>query len=354
MATQLKSVVTLALVLAVVAVARQAQAGGCYHGHCYTPRPVYVQPYCVKPVYPRPVVVARPVVRPVVKPVVAGLSLVDVRFVDPGSPAQQLGPRFRIVLRNNGPLAIRRPIDLVLAAGIDRRLIANLPQSSERISLLAPGQVLPIDIRLPIESMAMAHPGEAKPAPFSMLFVMLAGQRDLQGAPALKQLAVLPRINILPVDLDLLTPANSAAPLGSTITLRGEGFGIIPGRVILSLPGLELNTKVVNWSPLGVQVELPKLALATPALAKLIVIRNDDMQRVLPIKATPPVFVVPAAPAAVAAPAPVAAPAAVEAPAAGPVDANAIPASAAPADARDPFAAGLGPIRSNSGLPGQQ
>lgn len=312
MGTLMKTAAWAALLMGVVAAGSREAAAAC-HGKSYGYRPIaysqpiYVQPRYVQPTGVRTVIAQSAPTAPVaVRPAprapmrAAELQLMGVRFVDPGIPQRNLGPRYRIVLRNNAP-AIRRPFDLILAAGIDGQMQPELPRVSEHVAAMTPGQVLAIDIRLPIESLAMAYPGEDKPAPFSTLFVMVAGQQDLLGNVKLSQLAVLPRIGLPMVDLTLIKPDNTTVPSGATVTLGGEGFGLAPGKVILALPGLELVTEIVNWGPLGVQVKLPRLALAAPTQGKLVVIRGDGANgSPLPIQMVPSV---PAAPAAVALPA---------------------------------------------------
>ncbi|MBI1900399.1 MAG: hypothetical protein HYS13_04695 [Planctomycetia bacterium] len=295
----------LALASAAFSATLEAQAGcGSGYGFGYK-KPYGYNSYPVSCPYQRPpVVVAQPLVVPQPGQPVPGqpfpgqpiqgqpiqgqrgapveaaqgqmnLQLVDVRLVEPGMPEQKLGPRFRLFVKNASPFGISRPIDLVVAAGIDRKFEQGLPSAVERISGLAPGQVATIEIRLPIESMAMQYPGEEKPAPFSTLFVMVTGQQDLLGNATIKPLAILPRIGIQFVDLALHKPADARVPTGAVVTLAGEGFGIDGGQVILSLGQAKLVGQIVNWGPTAIQVKLPELALATPTAAQIVVARAD-------------------------------------------------------------------------------
>jgi hypothetical protein len=282
----------LALVSAAFSATLEAQAG-CGSSHGY--KKPYGYGYNTYPVsYPHkppPVVVGQPVPVPQGgvpaqpgaplqgQPAQAqgqlNLQLVDVRLVEPGVPDQKLGPRFRLFVKNASPFGIGRPIDLVVAAGIDRKFQQGLPATVERVSGLAPGQVATLEVRLPLESMAMQYPGEEKPAPFSTLFVMVADQQDLLGNATIKPLAILPRIGIQFVDLALQKPADARVPTGAVVTLAGEGFGIDGGQVVLSLGGAKLVGQVVNWGPTAIQVKLPELALAAPTPAQIIVARAD-------------------------------------------------------------------------------
>ena len=161
------------------------------------------------------------------------MQLIDLRFVDPGNPVEKVGPRFRVFFRNSSP-AISLPFDMVLAGGIDRQLKPGLPQAVERVSAMQPGQAIGVDVRLPIEAMAMTYPGEARPAPFSMLFVLIAGQQDLLGGAKLQTLAVVPRIGIQPVELavikvgcplyqGVIRVVQSDSPFDEMLTMRFDG-----------------------------------------------------------------------------------------------------------------------------------
>jgi hypothetical protein len=182
---------------------------------------------------------------------------------------------------------MRGPFDLVLAAGIDGKFQPILPQTSERVAALTPGQTLTFDLRLPVESLSMAYPGQSEPAPFSTLFVLVSDSQDLLGNTRIEQLAALPRTRVPMVDLALVNPADSIVPSGATLTLAGEGFGFEAGNVVLSLPGLDLQTQVIGWGPGSVQVKLPQLPLAAGTLGKLVVTRGDGQSAPLPIKLIP-------------------------------------------------------------------
>jgi hypothetical protein len=284
----------------------------------------------------------------VVMPAAVGIQLFDVRLVDAGFPEKLLGPRFRVSFRNLGP-AVTVPFDVVLAAGINDQFVAELPQLRQRVSAMAPGQIISVDLRLPLEVMSMAHPAQGAPEPFTTLFVLVAEQQDLLGNVKLKQLVALPRANILPVDLDILPPADNSIPSGAVISLAGEGFGLQPGQVRMRLGGLELLGQIVNWGPLGIQVKLPELALAAPALGELLVIRHDGQHApVLPIKVLPVQPVVVAEAVAVAQPAVAGAAvpagaAAVAALPAGPAAVAAGPAAAGPIGSAVPAGASAVP-----------
>jgi hypothetical protein len=86
-----------------------------------------------------------------VEPTVTDLQLVAVRFVDPGHPEENLGPRYRVWFRNNGNRPITHPFNVVLLAGNDDRPVADLPQAGVRVASIEAGDVQSVDIRLPVE-----------------------------------------------------------------------------------------------------------------------------------------------------------------------------------------------------------
>ena len=203
------------------------------------------------------------------------LKLAEIRFVDPGDPALGLGPRYRIALEYRGRGPMQQALDLVLAAGTSRVFAPGLPQTIQRLSNVQSGKATVIDLRLPTEALAMNYAGEKEPAPFNTLFVMLAGQADLQGNAQLQKLAIVPRIGIESVQLTLNRPANSNAASGSVITLSGEGFDRDLGQVTLRLGTLQLRTEVLRWGALGIEVKLPELAISGPASGEIIIRRAD-------------------------------------------------------------------------------
>ena len=84
------------------------------------------------------------------------LQLLAVRFVDPGHPEEELGPRYRVWVRNNGEETLSRSFNVVLLASVDGRPEADSPQSGVRVEGIEPGEIQSMDIRLPIESLDMA------------------------------------------------------------------------------------------------------------------------------------------------------------------------------------------------------
>ena len=95
------------------------------------------------------------------------LQLVDVRLVDGGDPAKNLGPRFRIVVGNRGKLAAGNFQVLAIAAK-DQDLTPELPSTMVDVERISPGQVAKVDVRLPVAAMTMVDGN-----PFNLLAVIV-------------------------------------------------------------------------------------------------------------------------------------------------------------------------------------
>ncbi len=125
-----------------------------YHCHpIWDPRPLWCRPVIYDPYYnwvywQPPVWAPVPVVecgtwvdvqRPVLDVAQNDLQLLAVRFVDPGHPEEKLGPRYRVWFRNNGDQPIEKPFNVMLFAGNDDKLTADLPRSGVRVKAIDPG-----------------------------------------------------------------------------------------------------------------------------------------------------------------------------------------------------------------------
>jgi len=203
------------------------------------------------------------------------LQLVAVRFVDPGHPEEKLGPRYRVWFRNNGSQPIAQPFNVMLFAGNDERLAANMPQAGVRVTGVDAGDMQSVDIRLPVEVYAMRHDTQGNPAPFSVLQVLVDANREVAETTDANNGARLTPAEILPVDPASFELQPKAAKPGEEVLLAGEGFGPQPGRVLVQVNGREMDGEILGWYDLGVRWTMPKLSLAAPVEADVIVIRGD-------------------------------------------------------------------------------
>ena len=203
------------------------------------------------------------------------VQLLAVRMVDPGHPDEQLGPRYRVWFRNNSSQPITTPFSVVLLAAKDETLAGNLPQAGVEVTAVEAGDTQSVDIRLPYEALSMAVGEDGQPAPFSTLHVVVDAHRNVQETDEENNGATLAASDILLVDPTLFAANPSPAASGAEVIVAGEGLGPVPGQVIVFVAGQELEGEILGWYDLGVQFQLPKLAVAAATQAELIVVRSD-------------------------------------------------------------------------------
>jgi hypothetical protein len=263
-----------------------------WHHHCrpyWDPRPIWCQPVIYQPcpvwVYwqtptwtPLPEVSCGTWVdlKPVEIPAAdTDLQLVAVRFVDPGHPEEKLGPRYRVWFRNNGSQPITQPFSVMLLAGNDQRMAEGMTQAGVQVTAVEPGAIQSVDIRLPVDVLAMGRDAKGQPTPFSVLHAIVDANQEIMETTRDNNGARLTPAEILPVDPATFELKPTAARAGEEVLLAGEGFGPQPGRVLVLVNGQELDGEILGWYDLGVQWTLPKLAINGPTEADVVVVRGD-------------------------------------------------------------------------------
>lgn len=207
------------------------------------------------------------------------LQLLAVRLVDSGDATQNLGPRFRVWMRNNTPTPMLQPFNVLAMAASSVVPTQDLPQAGVRIEAMQPGQILPVDIRLPVQ---------ANDANLGMIHVLVDSHREVSEVFEDNNGIVLPRSEVMSVDPALLASDVQQAVPGSEINVAGEGLGAAAGQVIVKLAGLEMPAEVLGWSELGIQIRLPSVPMVNPVDAQIIAIRADGKTiQPLPLKVVP-------------------------------------------------------------------
>ena len=254
----------------------------------YDPRPFVVRPYVYDPApvvtvydYPTwtqlPVVVSGTWVDVPAAPVSAGqdLQLLAVRFVDPGHPEENLGPRYRVWLRNNANADLTRNVDVTLFASEAKELSNDVVQSGVRVPEIAANDTIAVDIRLPLEANRLATNDESDHVPFRYLHVVVDSRNELKEANEDNNGALLSRAEIYQVDPAAFSTNVTVAAPGSVISLAGEGFGPEPGEVIVSIGDRQERAEIRGWYDLGVQITVPNVDVASLEKAEVLVIRGD-------------------------------------------------------------------------------
>jgi hypothetical protein len=282
--------------------------GGCYPSHCwypkwspwvswtwwdtctpfYDPRPYYCRPIVYQPCQPwvyyqYPVWQPLPVVAcgtwvdvaPVVITTGVDLQMLAVRFVDNGHPEQNLGPRYRVWLRNNSPIQITSPFSALVLASNDLTPSSDLPQAGVIIPTMDVGEIKPVDLRLPLAANRMGITPEGHHVPFNYLHVLVDSHQQIAETDETNNGSVVARTDILPVDPAAFSTDLTAAAPGTTLTLAGEGLGPEPGRVLISVNGQQVEAVIQGWYDLGVRFTVPDMNLTGSVDADILVVRGD-------------------------------------------------------------------------------
>ena len=282
--------------------------GGCYPSHCwyprwspwvnwcwwdtctpfYDPRPYYCRPVIYQPCVPwvyydYPVWQPMPVVacgtwvdvEPVVITSGIDLQVLAVRFVDNGHPEQNLGPRYRVWLRNNSPIQVVTPFSALVLASNDLSPSADLPQAGVVIPVMDVGEIKPVDVRLPLQANRMGLTPEGHHVPFNYLHVLVDSHQQIVEINESNNGTVVARTEILPVDPAAFSTDLTAAAPGTSLTLAGEGLGPEPGRVLISVNGQQTEALIEGWYDLGIRFTIPEMNLTGAVDADILVVRGD-------------------------------------------------------------------------------
>jgi hypothetical protein len=116
------------------------------------------------------------------EPVVTGgldLELLEVRQLDRGDLARNLGPAYRVMLRNRTGEAVVQPFNVGLAASFGRVPAADSAYAVERATGLEAGETLRVDVRLPAAAYYLGHNAEGQAVAFSWLTAVVDSHQEL-------------------------------------------------------------------------------------------------------------------------------------------------------------------------------
>jgi hypothetical protein len=262
----------------------------CWWSWCdpmYDPRPWTCRPVWYQPCQPITIVeypVYQPLYScscgtwvdvPVVQAANVDLQLLAVRFVDPGHPEQQLGPRYRVWLRNNSNVDIDQPFNTSLIASGNDQLQPNSPQAGVRVPRIKAGETQAVDIRLPIEVNSLSVAADGQRAPFTTLCVMVDSGREVAETDNANNGAKLPRDQVLPIDPALFAAENPLFVAGNEVSLAGEGLGPEAGQFIITVGNQTFQGEIEGWFDLGVRIRLPNFQMNQSVDAQVVVVRGD-------------------------------------------------------------------------------
>lgn len=203
------------------------------------------------------------------------LQMLAVRFVDSGHAEEELGPRFRVWFRNNSVVDINQPFNVMLLASNSREAVAGVPEAGTRVDNIAAGQIQSVDIRLPFAASTLSTDADGNQVPFEQLHVLIDSHREIPEAFEENNGAVMARVDVLPVDPALFSADSDVVFSGGMVNLAGEGLGPEPGKVLMSLNGMNFEAEIYGWYDLGVRIQLPELPLLDAADATFVIVRGD-------------------------------------------------------------------------------
>ena len=204
------------------------------------------------------------------------LELVAIRFVDNGNAEKNIGPRYRVIIRNIGTQPVDHPFNVAAIVGPGSSENERTPRAGKRVRGIDAGQTLAVDIRLPIEANATVKNDEGHSvARFTKLGVMVDTRNEVEEATKENNGMGYDRNRIEMVDPAVFAADTKQATLGQSIDLAGEGLGPEAGQVLVRVGTLELQAEIEGWYDLGVRVKLPSLPVAGDAKAELVVVRGD-------------------------------------------------------------------------------
>ena len=162
------------------------------------------------------------------------LELVAIRFVDNGNAEKNIGPRYRVIIRNNGTQPVDHPFNVAAIVGPGSSENEKTPRAGKRVPGIDAGQTLAVDIRLPIDANATVKNDEGHSvAKFAKLGVMVDTRNEVEEATKENNGMGLVRDKILMVDPAVFAADTKQATLGQSINLAGEGLGPEAGQVLV-------------------------------------------------------------------------------------------------------------------------
>jgi len=126
------------------------------------------------------------------------LELVDIRLVDAGSMEHGVGPRFRLVCRNNGTLEAPK-FHVTMMADLGSTLTEKAHQVTVESVGIKPGKTQTVDIQMPLEILKMTSAKDHWARPFDLLGAMLDSDESLTETNEKNNTLVLARDSIKPL-----------------------------------------------------------------------------------------------------------------------------------------------------------
>lgn len=107
------------------------------------------------------------------------LKLVEIRLVEPGDAAQNVGPCYRVTVTNAAESAAGG-FEISLLAGIDFERIEETAEARVRIERLSGGETRSVDLRLSADAFRLRHDEQASEIPYQLLLVAIDAANEIE------------------------------------------------------------------------------------------------------------------------------------------------------------------------------
>jgi hypothetical protein len=125
------------------------------------------------------------------------LEVLEVRQLDRGDAAKNLGPAYRVTLRNKNGAAVMQQFNVALVASIGRMPAADSAYATLRVNGLEAGQALTVDLRLPSKAYKLGLNADGQSVPFSWLLAAIDTDQEVSQADRANDLMILNRSEIV-------------------------------------------------------------------------------------------------------------------------------------------------------------
>jgi hypothetical protein len=127
------------------------------------------------------------------------LELVEIRQLDRGNMAQNLGPAYRVTIRNKNGAAVTHEFNVALAASLGRQAAADSAFGMVRVNGLEAGQMLSVDVRLPAKALQLGQNADGQSVSFAYLTAVADSHQELPESDRANDFMVLARGEIVMV-----------------------------------------------------------------------------------------------------------------------------------------------------------
>ena len=148
-------------------------------------------------------------------PAAIDLQLIDLRYVDPGNAARQLGPRYRVTVFNASNTAVTIPFEVALLAAGKDAAVKETATAATIVNSMAAGETKTVDVRLPLSALQLGREANGRGLAFAVLYGVVDSQNVVaevdDGQERNNNVRAWRRDDIRPIDLTTMIAAPATA-----------------------------------------------------------------------------------------------------------------------------------------------